>query len=130
VVAGRKAYRLGLICGSMALLLASTAGGGLQRTGQWPQLPPDAVRVPDAVDQSKINEQNLDKQSFEVINAERKKQISNDSSQLLQLAIDLKAEVDKTSKDTLSVNVIRKADAIEKLAHNVKEKMKMSIGSN
>ena len=41
-----------------------------------------------------------------------------------------KAEVDKTTKDTLSISVIRKADAIEKLAHEVKEKMKLTVGAN
>jgi hypothetical protein len=30
----------------------------------------------------------------------------------------------------LSLNVIRKADDIERLAHSVKEKMKLSVGSN
>jgi len=44
------------------------------------------------------------------------------------MAIVLKAEVDKTTKDTLSLNVIRKADEIEKLAHSVKEKMKVAVG--
>ena len=42
------------------------------------------------------------------------------------MATDLKAEVDKTTKDTLSLSVIRKADEIEKLAHSVKEKMKLT----
>jgi hypothetical protein len=42
----------------------------------------------------------------------------------------LKAEVDKTNKDMLSLNVIRKADEIEKLAHDVKEKMKLTIGGS
>jgi hypothetical protein len=59
---------------------------------------------------------------------ERKKQITNDSSQLLNMAIALKAEVDKTNKDTLSLIVIRKADEIEKLARSVKEKIKQSAG--
>ena len=36
--------------------------------------------------------------------------------------------MDKTNKDTLSLGVIRKADEIERLAHNVKEKMKLSVG--
>lgn len=57
---------------------------------------------------------------------ERKKQITDESTQLLTMAIALKAEVDKTNKDTLSINVIRKADEIERLAHNVKEKIKQS----
>ena len=47
-------------------------------------------------------------------------------TQLLAMAVDLKAEVDKTSKDTLSINVIRKAEAIERLAKSVKEKIKQN----
>jgi hypothetical protein len=69
-------------------------------------------------------------QTSAVTDAERKKQIADESAKLLKLATDLKAEVDKTSKDTLSVNVIRKADEIEKLAHSVKEKMKPAAGAN
>ena len=117
----------------MALFLSPTAGGGWQRqqgSGNWQRLPPDAIRMPDAIDQNKINEHKVEKQNFEAANAERRKQIADDSSRLLKLATDLKAEVDKTSKDTLSLNVIRQADVIERLAHDVKEKMKLSIGSH
>jgi hypothetical protein len=32
--------------------------------------------------------------------------------------------VDKTSESTLSLNVIKKAEEIERLAHSVKDKMK------
>lgn len=56
--------------------------------------------------------------------------ISTESTHLLAMAVDLKAEVDKTTKDTLSLNVIRKADAIEKLAKTVKAKMRQSSGPN
>lgn len=56
----------------------------------------------------------------------RKHQIADESTQLLAMAIALKKEVDKTNKDMLSVNVIRKADEIEKLAHTVKEKIKQN----
>ena len=61
---------------------------------------------------------------------ERKKQIADESTKLLSMALALKAEVDKTTKDTLSINVIRKADEIEKLAHNVKEKIKQDSGAS
>jgi hypothetical protein len=60
----------------------------------------------------------------------RKKQISDESSQLLAMALSLKAEVDKTNKDTLSLKVIRKADEIERLAKTVKEKIKQGAGAN
>jgi len=92
--------------------------------------PPSVTRVPDANTQNDINAQQTQQQSFEAANKERKKQIADDSAKLLKLATDLKAEVDKTNKDTLSLGVIRKADEIEKLAHDVKEKMKLTVGGN
>jgi hypothetical protein len=58
------------------------------------------------------------------------RQIAADSAKLLKLATDLKAEVDKTNKDTLSLKVIRKADEIEHFAHNVREKVKPAVGAN
>jgi len=42
----------------------------------------------------------------------------------MQLATELKQYVDKSNENMLSINVIRKAEEIEKLAKNVKEKMK------
>ena len=70
------------------------------------------------------------RQNFEAVNAARKKLIADESALLLKLATDLKTEVDKTNQDTLSLTVIRKADAIEKLAHDVKEKMKLTVGTS
>jgi hypothetical protein len=60
--------------------------------------------------------------------SDRKRQIADESTQLLAMAVALKAEVDKTTKDTLSLNVIRKADEIERMAKTVKEKMKQGAG--
>ncbi len=74
----------------------------------------------------RAKESNLPPQS--PADGQRRKQISVESSQLLAMAVDLKAEVDKTNKDTLSLTVIRKADAIEKLAKTVREKIKQSSG--
>jgi hypothetical protein len=71
-----------------------------------------------------------DSQKGEEAVSARKKQISDESSQLLAMALSLKAEVDKTSKDTLSLKVIRKADEIERLAKNVKEKIKQGGGAS
>ena len=45
---------------------------------------------------------------------------------LYQLAQDLKAAVAKSNKDTLSIDVIKKADAVEKAAKSLKDQMKSS----
>lgn len=57
-------------------------------------------------------------------NSDRQKRLVEDTDKLLVLATQLKQDVDKTNKDVLSVDVIKKADEIEKLAHSVKERMK------
>jgi hypothetical protein len=57
-------------------------------------------------------------------NSERQKKLVADTDKLLALATELKQEVDKTNKDVMSVEVIKKAEEIEKLAKSVKERMK------
>ena len=59
-------------------------------------------------------------------NDDRQKRLVADTDKLLLLATELKADVDKTDRNTLSIDVVKKADEIEKLAHSVKEKMKGS----
>lgn len=134
VSAARQRGKLFAGLGLIALLACSVQRLHSQSASQLdpnrPYLVPEANRLPDANDQMKLHEQQTRKQSFEAANVERKKQIADDSTRLLKLATDLKAEVDKTNKDTLSLSVIRKADEIEKLAHNVKEKMKLTVASN
>ena len=58
------------------------------------------------------------------VNKERMLKIKRDTDKLLALATELKEYVDKTNEHVLSVEVIRKAEEIEKLAHSVREKMK------
>jgi hypothetical protein len=60
----------------------------------------------------------------EARSTERQKRLVADTDKLLALATDLKEQVDKTNKNILSIDVIKKADEIEKLAHSVKERMK------
>ena len=57
-------------------------------------------------------------------NVARQQDIKKDTDKLLELATELKQYVDKTNQDILSMDVIKKADEIEKLARSVREKMK------
>jgi hypothetical protein len=57
-------------------------------------------------------------------NLERQRKLVDDTTKLLSLANELKTDVDKTDQNMLSLDVIKKADEIEKLAHSVKEKMR------
>lgn len=55
---------------------------------------------------------------------ERHKRLVSDTARLVELTNELKTEVDKAAKDELSLDVVKKAAEIEKLAHDVKERMK------
>lgn len=55
---------------------------------------------------------------------ERVAALKHDTDRLLKLSVELKESVDKSDENVLSVDVIKKAEEIEKLAHSVKEKMK------
>ena len=68
----------------------------------------------------------LEQEQAKLRNTDRQKKLVADTERLVALANELKSQVDKSNKDTLSLDVVRKADEIEKLAHSVKEKMKGS----
>lgn len=70
------------------------------------------------------NVERMQEQAAKSRNTERQKRLVADTEKLLSLATELKQDVDKTDKNTLSVDVVKKADEIEKLAHSVKERMK------
>jgi len=57
----------------------------------------------------------------------KQKQLTDDTAKLQALANELKAEMDKSSKDTLSLTVIKKAEEVEKLAHKVEAEMKANL---
>jgi len=59
-----------------------------------------------------------------IVEIDRKKKIGEDTTKLVQLATELKAAVDKTTKDQMSLEVIHKAEQIEKVAHDLKERMR------
>jgi len=62
----------------------------------------------------------------QIANAFRQRQVAlrRDTEKLLSLAAELKQNVDKTSPNILSMDVIKKAQEIEKLAKSVKDKMR------
>jgi len=119
--------KVGIVAALATIAITPLTGMGLFQNS-YPHLPPELNRIPDSNQSDDINAQQRQRKSFEAVNAERKKQLVEDSTKLLKLATDLKAELEKTDKDTLSISAIRKADEIEKLARSLKEKMKLTVG--
>lgn len=69
-------------------------------------------------------EQRMERERDKRLNKERQASIQRDTDKLLSLATELKQYVDKTNENVLSLEVMKKAEQIEKLAHQVKENMK------
>jgi hypothetical protein len=55
---------------------------------------------------------------------ERQKRLVEDTDKLLALTTALKEQVNESDKNVLSLDMIKKAEEIEKLAHSVKERIK------
>jgi type VI protein secretion system component VasF len=89
---------------------------------QRPPTLPGARTQPDD-DENPVARQMNEQQALKR-NSQRQQQIVDDTTKLLQLAQQLKDEVDKSTKDTLSLSVVKKAEEIEKLAKTVKDKMR------
>lgn len=89
---------------------------------------PPVVPLPSAPNQGPPNEdpnrERIEKEMAKRANQEREAQLKRDTERLFRLATELKDYVDKSNENTLSLNVVKKAEEIEKLAHSVKEKMK------
>jgi hypothetical protein len=69
-------------------------------------------------------EKQMERDRLKKLNKDRQEAIKRDTDKLLALATELKDYVDKSNEHVLSLDVVKKAEEIEKLAHHVKEKMK------
>jgi hypothetical protein len=85
---------------------------------------PGPPMIPDKSDNSDSMQRDMARDLAKKVNEDRQKALKNDTDKLVKLAAELKDYVDKSNENVLSLDVIKKADQIEKLAHSVKEKMK------
>jgi hypothetical protein len=117
--------------GALRVLLGSSAWGQTSGKGSGrgggasaPPLGPTGITVPPVAGPDAGLSPQMEADQAKMRSVDRQKQLVTDTQKLVALANELKTDVDKSNKDMLSLDVIRKADEIEKLAHSVKEKMK------
>lgn len=119
---GRRCFITGMavaFAGTPALLAA--AQGQRHETSHIPSIPdpaggagPDDVPLPPRADPK-------------VQLKEDQKELRRDVDRLLQMVKDLKDESDKTPEtDVLSLSLVKKAEDIEKLAHQIKDRIRSS----
>ena len=79
---------------------------------------PEAGRVPVVTTEQQERERAIKWQQ------DRQEQIRRDTTKLFQLSAELKDSVDKMDANMLSLDMVKKAEAVEKQAKNVKNKMR------
>jgi hypothetical protein len=114
----------GVVCGAAQGSSAAPAAGASsapadssaepepQRRPRFPQEEDDPIR------------KEMEKKRQKALTKERFTELKRDTDKLLELATELKTHVDKADENMLSLDVLKKAEQIEKLAKNVREKMK------
>ncbi len=114
--------RLKLLAMAVLLLFIITIRSFAQNPVPVPRLGANPGLAPDTTEDE--DRAKLEKDMAKKANRERQAQLQRDTDNLLKLANELKQSVDKSNENTLSLDVVKKAEEIEKLAHSVKEKMK------
>jgi hypothetical protein len=108
---------------SLCILTALAPNASAQRQSQPAPPPPKADTPPPMTDadeaQARIAVEMAKKAAKERVAA-----LKSDTDKLLKLSVELKQSVDKSDENVLSLDVVKKAEEIEKLARSVKEKMK------
>ena len=100
------------------------AMGGLA-SGQTIHLPPSVRQGPTTGNIPVRTEEDIDRERAQKANAMLQEEIKRDTEKLFQLSTALKEYVDQ-NQGVLSLDAVKKAEQIEKLAHGLKSKFKQS----
>ena len=112
----------------MSEKLVTAAGLILMMCGNSFAATPASVAAPQIETRQDPAQKEMQDRMAREANKKRQQDIRDETDKLFQLATELKAAVDKTNENLLSLDVIHKAEEVEKLAKKVKEKMKESVG--
>jgi hypothetical protein len=104
-------------------LLLAIPGKAQAQSPKMPTPPAKADSAPVSADGDETQER-LARDLAKKANLERQAMLKADTDKLVKLAGELKECVDKSNENVLSLDVVKKAEEIEKLAHSVKDKMK------
>lgn len=69
-------------------------------------------------------EARVQREQAKKLNKQRQQELKRDTDKLLELATQLKQYVDQSNENILSVEVVKKAQEIDKLARSVRDKMR------
>ena len=99
-------------------------GGVTLAAAQMIHLPPMVRQGPGASRVPTVSQEEIDRKRDLKWEQDRQEQIRRDTAKLAQLSAELKDFIDNSGTNILSMDMVKKAEAIEKLAKNVKNKMR------
>ena len=111
--------RIFIVCSLLGL--AGTA------PAQQVHLPPAVVQSQGMDDVPVTRGDDVQRQQAQAANRQRQVEIRRDTVKMFQLTQELNEYLQKSSQGVMSIDAIKKAEQIEKLAHSVKSKMKQSF---
>lgn len=115
------------VCGAMILASLSAQPCGAQSSvSHPPTVPPITQRLGESGVLTD-SPPPVDERLLRARNADRQRSLVSDTNKLLLLVNELNAEIARANTGSLTPEQLRKVAEIEKLAHNVKEKMSTSV---
>src|SRR5579862_5303013 len=132
---GRPARRYACLAAmAMGVILSLTGDCGAQSMppiDNGPQRRIPTPRDPQQLDTPAITPatEGFYEKRLQVLNAAQHKSMVADTDRLLKLVSDLNAQINGNNSNTLTQDQLRMVAEIEKLAHSVRDKMRMSVRS-
>lgn len=123
----RSVFRSRFVPVLLLALAGALSGVGVSATSRTQQAPPGTVGRPTVPGENEPHDPFAEQTASKMTHMredERRKRLIADTARLVALTSELRSEVEGTPRDELSLDVIRKATEIEKLAHDVRERMK------
>ncbi len=119
-----------LLCVFLMLLSGNPAYSQSAPADRIPaEVKPQAIPSTDEPNQAPKADAKAELSSPATTEEMRQAQVEADTKKLYQLSADLRAEVAKTYKESLSVTVLKKAQEVEKLAKRLKAEMNLEVAA-
>jgi hypothetical protein len=119
--------------GAVMLLSSPCVGQSPGPTANNPTLGKRGVPQPHDIDQSQIDAVGGNPVYYEkrlqMLNAAQHQSMVADTERLVKLVADLNAQINSSNANSLTPDQLRMVAEIEKLAHNVRDKMRMTVRS-
>jgi len=111
----------------LVIVLFVVLGTTSVASAQMPHIPSTVAQPQGTGSPPVADGDDVQRQQAIAANQQRQIEIRRDTEKMAELTQELKEYLAKTDQGVMSVDAIKKAEQIEKLAHSVKSKMKQSF---